>query len=103
MAKTGKKRAQPKSKEIRAVDVDDFIFAYSVGEAAASYRMPMESPAESGFKLTDGKETREYQLTDIPLNRAALAIRDHCEGDAARSWPSCSAYSLLRNCRMTKG
>ena len=85
MARKNKRNAFPKAlKEIQAVDVDDFIFAYSLGAAAASYRMPMESPAESGFTLTNGKETREFRLTDIPLNRAVLAIRDHCEGDTVR-------------------
>ena len=70
-----------KPEEIPAVDLDHFIFAFSVGDAAASYRMPMKSQCENKFVISDDKESQEFVLTDNPLNRATLAIREQCGDD----------------------
>jgi hypothetical protein len=72
----------------KPVDPEHFGFAMQLASAASSYRMPMESPAKQKIMLEmpDGK-LQEIRFTDIPMNRAAMAIRDHFAPDmeAARS------------------
>lgn len=71
-----------KPEEIKPVDVEEFSFAFAVGAAAYAYRMPMRSPTENKLLLEDEKgDVQEIRITDVPLNRAALAIRDQCQGD----------------------
>ncbi len=68
--------------EVKPVDVEEFSFALAVGGAAYAYRMPMSSPSENKILLEDEEgNIEEIRLTDVPLNRAALAIRDQCRGD----------------------
>jgi len=65
---------------------DDFLFAAQLGNAAWSFRMPMDSPAKFGFTIgrEDGSSER-FQLADNPLNRFGLAVREHFSGDPAKT------------------
>src|SRR5438093_5713348 len=72
----------PTPEKTKPVDPEHFAVAVQVAAAAYSYRMPMESPAKQGLTLEmpDGN-VEEIILSDVPLNRAALAIRDHFAPD----------------------
>ncbi len=60
------------------VDPEQFAFALQLGSAASTYRMPMESPSKMGvgLEMPDGT-VQQIRFTDVPLNRLALAIREH--------------------------
>ena len=77
-----KPAGQPRPENIKPVDPEQFGFAMQLGSAAASYRMPMESPTKQGLniEMSDGTVQR-LAFTDIPMNRAAMAIRDHFAPD----------------------
>lgn len=64
--------------QLPPLNVEEFLFALNLGSAAYSLRMPMKSPAEEGLTLRDqdGRLTR-ISVTDIPFNRATIAVRDH--------------------------
>lgn len=67
-----------KPSEIPAVDPDHFGFAIQVASAAHALKMPMKSPATEGgsIRFPDGREI-QFNFTDIPANRALMAMRDH--------------------------
>lgn len=61
---------------IPQVPVDEFIFAYSVGGAAASGKTPQSGVAGMGVNLELEGEARRIELADIPINRAMIAVRN---------------------------
>jgi hypothetical protein len=71
--------------EAPPVDPQEFMFVLRLIAAASTYKMPMASPTRYGFALkTDDGEVHQYQLTEDPLNRAGLAVREHCGQDSAK-------------------
>ena len=66
----------------KPIDAEQFAFAMQLASAGASYRMPMESPANKRFEIemTDGTVQR-FSLTDNSTNRAAGAIVQHFAPD----------------------
>jgi hypothetical protein len=66
----------------KPVDPEQFRFAMQLASAASSYRMPMDSPAKQRImiEMPDGN-VQQFSFTDIPMNRAAIAIRDHFAPD----------------------
>lgn len=72
----------PRPENTKPVDPEQFGFAMQLASAAASYRMPMESPTKQrlNIKMDDGTVQR-LAFTDIPMNRAAMAILDHFAPD----------------------
>ncbi len=68
-----------------AVDPQEFMFVLRLIAAASTYKMPMDSPTRYGFALkTEAGEVQQYRLTEDPLNRAGLAVREHCGQDSAK-------------------
>ena len=67
---------------------EEFAFAMQVGDAAGAYRMPMESPSRLGvsIEMSPG-DIQRIQLTDHPMNRFGMAVREHF-GDDKRKMAS---------------
>ena len=66
--------------QIPAVSPDEMLFAIQAGQAAAMHRMPSKNPEQFGINLIDedgGGELNEIRLTDNPMNRFALTVREH--------------------------
>jgi hypothetical protein len=62
---------------IPAVTTEQLAFAYSVGGAAATGLIPQSGVGGMGLNLDLGDgESQRIELTDIPSNRAMIAIRD---------------------------
>ena len=72
----------PRPEAIPPVAPDQFQFGVLLASAAFGYRMPMDSPAKQGvtLRMEDGSTCR-LAFTDIPENRAMIAMRDHFGGD----------------------
>lgn len=68
-------------KDTAPIDPDEFAFAFNLGVAATTYRMPMKSPREYKLNIKSDGEMRSVQFADIPMNRMAFAIREHCGDD----------------------
>lgn len=64
--------------QIDPVTFEELVYAYRVGGAAADGKIPQSSVKGIGVNvdLEDGQGIERLELTDIPLNRAAIAIRD---------------------------
>ncbi len=69
-------------KNAEPIDPEQFAFAMQLASAGASYRMPMESPANKRFviEMTDAT-VQHFGLTDNSTNRAAGAIVEHFAPD----------------------
>lgn len=67
----------PRLPAVPPVTVSELAFVYAVGGAAAVGEIPQSGVGGMGVNIenADGNITR-YELTDIPLNRAAIAIRN---------------------------
>lgn len=64
------------------VDPEEFMFAMQLGCAAYSGQMPTRNPRTYGLNFAEEDGTiQRIAFTDIPLNRAALAIGNHCASD----------------------
>jgi hypothetical protein len=68
------------------VEPDEFMFAFALANAAASFKMPVENPAKRGLDVVyeDGVATN-IPLSDRPINRASVAIAQHFTGDKFRN------------------
>lgn len=66
---------------IPPVDPTQFTFALRLASAAGSYRMPMDSPSKAGLEVETPDGVMSIGFTDVPLNRMAFAIREHCGTD----------------------
>jgi hypothetical protein len=64
------------------MDWDQFAFAWDTAVAAGHLTMPVRNPEtyHMNVELEDG-DVREYVPRDMPLNRAALAVREHFAED----------------------
>lgn len=63
--------------QIETVTVEELAFAYAVGGNAASGAIPQSGVKGMGVNLQiDDGDVHRIELTDTPLNRAAIAIRD---------------------------
>lgn len=63
--------------QIETVTVEELAFAYAVGSNAASGAIPQSGVKGMGVNLEmDDGDIHRIELTDTPLNRAAIAIRD---------------------------
>jgi hypothetical protein len=80
----GKRKKRARSASVASVDPDELAFAVALGQAAWRHRMPMESPSRYGFNLAADSGITRYTFRDVPLNRFALAIREHCGPDEAK-------------------
>lgn len=84
VAKQPKSRRQndEASAKYAPLDPEEFGFAVRVAVVAATYRMPMPSPAEHhlDIEFPDG-DTQRLVPKDIPIHRAAFAILEHCSPD----------------------
>ena len=60
------------------VTPDELQYAISVGSAAAAGKIPKSGVGGMGVDILDDEtgETNRYELTDIPANRMAIAVRD---------------------------
>jgi hypothetical protein len=85
MPGNGEKRDQiesmPRTRDIGPVAPEELAFAINLTYAATSYKMPMRSPANRGFRLEDEGDTTEFQFTDAPFNRCLFALAEHASGD----------------------
>lgn len=65
------------------VEPKELMFALSVGHAAATLKMPVENPELMGVNLRDEQsgQVMRISLTDRPMNRAMLALREQFKGD----------------------
>lgn len=65
------------------VEPEELMFALALGDAAATLKAPVENPSLQGINFVDEKtaQVMRLSLTDRPINRAALAVRDHFKGD----------------------
>ena len=62
---------------VETVTVDELLFAYAVGGNAATGAIPQSGVKGMGVNLRmDDGDVQRIELTDTPLNRAAIAIRD---------------------------
>jgi hypothetical protein len=62
---------------IKAVTVEELIFAQQVGGLAGAGRIPNSGVGGMGLNLVnDDGDVTEINLSDIPFNRAMIAIRD---------------------------
>jgi hypothetical protein len=84
MGKRIKKKDSPllKKEFLEPVDPEQFGFAIQIASAAHAFRMPMESPSTQGVNIEMGDgEIKRLVFTDIPINRAFMAMRDHFAPD----------------------
>lgn len=68
---------KPTLHKIAKVSLEELVFAYEVGGRAASNQIPRSGVGGMGVTIgnEDGSAQR-IELTDTPLNRAMIAIRD---------------------------
>lgn len=60
------------------VSFDELVFAYELGGRAATNQIPRSGVGGLGVNIDLGDGTAQrVELTDIPMNRAMIAIRDH--------------------------
>jgi hypothetical protein len=74
--------AFPRSSPDKSIPLtpEEFFFAMSLGSAAYSFRMPMQSPASRSLELRDEDDSvTELRFRDIPLNRMGFALAEHFE------------------------
>ena len=72
--------------EVISISAEDFAFAMQLGDAAFAFKMPMESPSKFGFNVELEKGTvQRFQLTDHPLNRFGIAVRNHFRDDRVKA------------------
>jgi hypothetical protein len=97
MGTKGKKSWTNIFKKTPAVSVEEFRFAFNLAMSAASLDMPVENPETFGVDLlaNDGGITK-VRFTDRPMNRAMLAIGNHCSGDTEKAWAIMTRYLALQ-------
>lgn len=64
-----------------ALDVAKFKFAFAHVSAAAALKAPVENPEniEFGWLEEDTGDVTTYRLSDNPMNRLMIALKDHFE------------------------
>jgi hypothetical protein len=68
---------KPNLTNLASVEADEIAYAMAVGSAAATGRIPGSGVRHLGVSLQRASgEVQELSLTDIPSNRAMIAIRD---------------------------
>jgi len=68
--------ASSKLPRIEPVDVEQLVYAFSVGSLAASGKIPGSGVGGMGVNLENDGVVQRIELTDSPMNRAMIAIRD---------------------------
>lgn len=63
--------------KIASVEVQELLYAYQVGGLAADGKIPGSGVGGMGVNVDmGGGDVTRFDLTDVPINRAAIAIRD---------------------------
>lgn len=67
--------------EFSPIDSQEVRFCLQLTGAAATYKMPMKSPASTPINIVDETgEMQRYRLADKPLSRAFTALAEHFAG-----------------------
>ncbi len=69
--------------QLGPMDRDQFFFAFQIANSAGALSMPVNNPEQFGINLVDEEEesVKEIRFTDIPINRALLAVKKHFGDD----------------------
>src|SRR5688572_9644362 len=70
--------------KIGPVSAEELTFALAVGSAAAAGKIPQSGVKGMGINIADDGDVSRLELTDIPINRAAIAVRGQFPREAFR-------------------
>lgn len=87
----------PRPEAMPPVDAQEFQFAVLLASSAFGFRMPMQSPSQSGVTLQQADGTQERLVfTDVLENRAMFAIRDHFAGNPEAFFAAAMRFFALQ-------
>lgn len=94
-----KKKIDPVGERFRnsiPIDPDEMNFIIGLASAAATYRMPHETPVGNPVHLDMGNgEVQTIKLVDNPMNRGMMAIKRHCGNDSDKFFSASLRFMAL--------
>lgn len=87
------------SEEFPPLDVQEFILCVELAVAAAEQKLaPLTPPPAFGVNLEDEDgRVSQIRFTDHPMNRKAIAIKEHCGADREKCRNVITRYFALES------